>query len=109
MALGSPYPTIFAAQILYLMLCWAYIRKEKIKYIDGILSFICAVTVYILCEARMNAVCLALLGIGIFVYVFYSRHVKSIREKFLEVWITFFFSNKSSDMFYRNFYTDCFI
>ncbi|MDY4597066.1 MULTISPECIES: hypothetical protein [Clostridia] len=89
MALGSPYPTIFAAQILYLMLCWAYIRREKIKYIDGILSFICAGIVYILCEARMNAVCLALLGIGIFVYVFYSRHVKSIRKKFLEVWTTF--------------------
>lgn len=56
-AFGFGYPTDFAAHLFFLMLCYFYLRNEKLKYIEIICSGLFGVFVYAACEARWNTVC----------------------------------------------------
>ena len=77
-AFGCNYPTDFSAHILYLVLAYAYLRKEKISYFELLLIGGLGVFVYIFCQARLNSICL---GIIMFVFGGYKIWCKKCTKK----------------------------
>ena len=87
MAMGSVYPTDFAAHVFYGSLAYVFIRDEKIKWYDtvGILT-IAGITFWVT-DARMNFLCSLLLVLGICVYMVYRRKWKTNHEVDLPDWV----------------------
>lgn len=77
-AFGCNYPTDFSAHILYLALAYAYLRKEKITYIELLMIGGLGAFVYIFCQARLNSICL---GIIMFVFGGYKLWCKKCTRK----------------------------
>lgn len=66
-AMGIVYPTNFSAHVFFISLCYLYIRREKISYVElGGIAIIGIVT-YWLSDARLDFVC-TFLAVGIFGY-----------------------------------------
>lgn len=61
MSFGIIYPTDFSAHVLYSVLAWCYLRKEKIKYIELAVIGGLGIFVYAFCQARLNTICLFLI------------------------------------------------
>lgn len=59
-AFGFGYPTDFAAHIVYIVLAYSYLRREKITYLElaGVGGL--GIFVYLFCQARLNSACLLL-------------------------------------------------
>lgn len=79
-AFGICYPTDFAAQVFFIVLCCLYLRKDVLKYIDIILTGIVAMFLYLACEARWTGLCL-ILTIGMLIYYKFSSERSKKRGK----------------------------
>ena len=61
-AFGFGYPTDFASHILFLCICWWYLRGEALSYLEAGITACLGVFVYTFCEARFSTVMLLLLS-----------------------------------------------
>lgn len=66
-AFGICYPTDFSAHVLYSLLAYGYLRRERIHYVELALMAGAGVFVYVFCDARVNTVCI-LVAAGAFLY-----------------------------------------
>ena len=66
-AFGICYPTDFSAHVLYSLLAYGYLRRERIHYVELALMAGAGVFVYVFCDARVNTVCI-LVATGAFLY-----------------------------------------
>ena len=66
-AFGICYPTDFSAHVLYSLLAYGYLRRERIHYVELALMAGAGVFVYVFCDARVNTVCI-LVATGTFLY-----------------------------------------
>lgn len=81
---GIVYPTDFAAHIFFIMLSYAYIRKEKLKLWNYILGLFIAIGVYAFCKARIDVVCMILLIVGYGILNVVDRYSVIISKKILK-------------------------
>lgn len=85
-AFGTVYPTIFASQILYLYMCYIYIKRQRLKCYDFIFGVILGLGIYLLCGARMSSVCMFLFVFGNIVISCYSKMNKKLKiSSFIEI------------------------
>lgn len=77
MAFGIGYPTDFSAHVFYTVVVYAFLRYEKIKYIEiGVIAVI-GLMVYWACDARLNTVCI----LAAAVILFYHKWRLSMAKK----------------------------
>lgn len=67
MALGIGYPTDFSAYVFYGILCYTYLRGERLKYIETGIIFLLGCAVYWITDARLNTLCI-LITAAVFTY-----------------------------------------
>ena len=60
---GIIYPTNFAAYLVYLILAYVYIRKDKLKVIDYLIFILCMYISYHYCDARLDSITIILISI----------------------------------------------
>lgn len=85
-AFGTVYPTIFASQILYLYMCYIYLKRQKLKSYDFVLGIILSAGMFLLCGARMSSGCMLLFVAGSVVIKYYSKMNKKLKiSKLIEV------------------------
>ena len=77
MSFGIVYPTNFAAYVLFQVLCWWYLRREKLTYIEVAVTAGLAVFVKIFCNAR----CSTLLLLGTVVVMAWTRFRYQMAER----------------------------
>lgn len=66
-AFGICYPTDFSAHVLYSLLAYGYLRRERIRAMELALMAGAGVFVFVFCNARVNTVCI-LVATGAFLY-----------------------------------------
>ena len=54
MSFGIGYPTNFAAYVLFQALCWWYLRREKLTYVEAAVTAGLAAFVKVFCDARCS-------------------------------------------------------
>ena len=54
MAFGIGYPTDFGAHVLFLLLCYFYLRRKKIQYVELAITVLIGGLIYIFCGASKN-------------------------------------------------------
>lgn len=62
-AMGIIYPTDFSAHVFFIILCYVFLRRENILYIELLGVFIAGLVVYWLTDARLNTVCILLISL----------------------------------------------
>lgn len=77
---GIVYPTDFAAHIFFLVMCYLYLRKEKLRYIESSIIGVLGVFVYAASEARWNTICLLLSMVMFMIYIYSNKKGKGIFE-----------------------------
>lgn len=88
---GICYPTDFSAHVLYSILGYGYLRKEKIRLIEIAGIVLTGIGIYIFCGARVNSMCL-LLTAGIFLYQkikYKNTRKKGVPYRMNQVWSSF--------------------
>lgn len=58
MAFGIGYPTDFGAHVFFLLLCYFYLRRRNIKYVELAVAVCIGGAVYLFSGARTNALCI---------------------------------------------------
>jgi len=84
MAFGIGYPTDFGAHVLFLLLCYFYLRRKKIQYVELAITVLIGGLIYIFCGARTNALCIWLLA-GVLFYTKIRRDDAKKRKKEYEM------------------------
>ena len=64
MSFGIVYPTNFAAYVLFQVLCWWYLRREKLTYLEALITAGLAVFVNLFCAARCSTILLSLTALA---------------------------------------------
>lgn len=74
---GSVFPTDYAAHILYLAVCYVFLRGKKITYAEisviGALGIFC----HVFCGATTNAFLLILIAVFLLIYKLHTVHINS--------------------------------
>ena len=84
MAFGIGYPTDFGAHVLFLLLCYFYLRRKKIQYVELVITVLIGGLIYIFCGARTNALCIWLLA-GVLFFTKNRRDDAKKRKKEYEM------------------------
>lgn len=81
-AFGIIYPTDFAAHVLFICLSYIALRDKKITIIDIFLLIVVAILVYYYCDARLDAICIALTALVGWIYKYNLINFKNFFIKY---------------------------
>lgn len=82
-AFGFIYPTDFAAQIFFLFLVWALIRRVKISYIELVGMAISGVLLKRFCDTNNSMLCIWILILSMIVFKILNK--MELKGKFVEI------------------------
>ena len=88
MSFGIIYPTDFAAQVLYLILIYIYLRRGKLKYIELMAITLIGCNIYKFCDARLDTICIIGTVTVFLIYKYCLKWEKKIKgNKWIgEIW-----------------------
>lgn len=80
MSLGFSYATVLTAQILAIVLVWAYLRIKKVKWLEIAIIFALGIFSYYIAEARISSFSIILISITL---IAYKTGLGAILDKFI--------------------------